>query len=69
MGLSMASTPDVRRLRIAVAATAAEFLLAQFVVDSAVLRGVTGFALGASAAPFILQGVEEVFSKVMHDSL
>jgi hypothetical protein len=36
-------------------------LIAQLLVDSVVLRSATGISLGASAASFIRQGVDEMW--------
>jgi hypothetical protein len=38
-----------------------EILLAQTVLDSPVLRSLTGFAAGAAIAPFVQQGVAEMW--------
>ena len=48
-----------RALRWAVAASGVEFVLALVLVDSALLRAVSGFGLGATAAPFVVIGVEQ----------
>jgi uncharacterized membrane protein len=52
--------PDARLFRIAVAASFVEFAVAFFLIDSVVLRIVSGTALGASAAPFVRTGVAEL---------
>jgi len=53
--------PNTRALRWAVAASAVEFILALFVMDSVILRAASGLALGAMAAPFVVIGVEQAF--------
>ena len=52
--------PNNRWLRASLAIMAAEFLLARFVLDAAVLRSFSGILVGLSAAPFVKQGVEEL---------
>jgi hypothetical protein len=39
----------------------AEFALARLFVDIALLRSISGILIGAAAAPFVRQGVEEMF--------
>ena len=47
-------------LRVSIVMTMAEFAIARFFVDSSVLRCLSGILLGAAAAPFVQQGVEEM---------
>jgi hypothetical protein len=58
-----------RILRIAVAATAVEFIFALFVVDSVAFRAASGLALGASAAPFVRIGLNQLFAGAVRDSM
>jgi uncharacterized membrane protein len=51
--------PNASALRWAVIASAVEYVLALMVMDSVVLRALTGFVLGATAAPFVQIGVEQ----------
>src|SRR5438552_1508774 len=51
---------NVRWLRIAVVIMLCEFVIARLVIDSALLRSVSGVLVGLSAAPFVAQGVEEI---------
>jgi len=62
-GLLTLSKPDARLFKVAVAVTAAEWLLAFAVFDSEVLRALSGIMLGASAAPIVRKGVEEMFAR------
>lgn len=62
-GLLILSKPSARLFKIAAAITAAEWLLAFFVFDSEVLRALSGILLGASAAPIVRTGVEEMFAR------
>lgn len=54
--------PNVQWLLTAAALTLAQWLLAATVLDSVALRAATGVLLGASAAPLVLKGVEEMFA-------
>ena len=47
-------------LRVSIVMTIAEFAIARFFVDSSVLRCLSGILIGAAAAPFVQQGVEEM---------
>jgi hypothetical protein len=38
-----------------------EFLLAHLIVDLALLRCLTGVGIGAGVAPFVKQGIEEMW--------
>lgn len=60
MSLWIGLKPSVRWLRASIAIMAAEFLLARFILDAAVLRSFSGILVGLSAAPFVKQGVEEL---------
>ena len=61
----------VRWLKISIAITAMQWLLAVTVMDSELLRVLSGLLLGATAAPVIRTGVEEMFSRVRtaHESM
>ena len=58
---------DRRWLQVSFAATAIEILLAFVIVDSLVLRSLTGLALGAAVAPFVVAGVEELLLGDAHE--
>jgi uncharacterized membrane protein len=62
-GLLTLSKPNARWFTIAVGITAAEWLLAFAVFDSALLRTLSGILLGASAAPIVRTGLEEMFAR------
>lgn len=47
-------------LKLAILASLAEAVLEWTVMDSVVLRSLTGFALGAAAAPFVRIGIDEM---------
>jgi uncharacterized membrane protein len=47
-------------LKMAILASVAEALIEWTVLDSVVLRSLTGFALGAAVAPFVRLGVAEM---------
>ena len=71
-GLLTLSTPNARWLKIALAITAVEWLFAFAVYDSEILRALSGVALGASAAPIVRKGVEEMFARrvrTAHESM
>ena len=68
-GLIAGLPPNARWLKMAIAANAAEFLLALIVVDSAGLRILSGLALGATTAPFVLIGVEQILAGATRDSM
>lgn len=71
-GLLTLSKPGARWFRIAVAITAAEWLIAFALFDSEILRALSGLLLGASAAPIVRTGVEEMFAKrvrTAHESM
>jgi len=71
-GLLTLSKPNPRFFKIAVTITAAEWILAFAVVDSEVLRALSGILLGASAAPIVRTGVEEMFARrvrTAHESM
>lgn len=71
-GLLAFSKPRARWFRIAVAITAAEWLLAFAIFDSEILRTLSGILLGASAAPIVRTGVEELFARrvrTAHESM
>jgi len=52
--------PSLKGLRLALAGVLVEFLVARAVVDSAWLRAMTGLALGAAVAPFVVIGMEQM---------
>jgi uncharacterized membrane protein len=62
-GLLALSKPSARLFKIALAVTAVEWLLAFVLFDSEILRALSGLLLGASAAPIVRTGVEELFAK------
>jgi hypothetical protein len=71
-GLLILSKPNARWFTIAAGITAAEWLLAFAVFDSAILRALSGILLGASAAPIVRTGVEEMFARrvrTAHESM
>src|SRR5690242_14530294 len=47
-------------LKIAVALTATEFIVARVLLDPAWLRTPTGLLLGAAAAPFVIIGIQQM---------
>jgi uncharacterized membrane protein len=70
-GLLLLRVPNVRWLKISIAITALEWLLAVTVVDSETLRVLSGLLLGAIAAPVVRTGLEETFIRVRtaHESM
>lgn len=72
VGLLLLRVPNVRWLRISIAIIALEWLFALTVMDSETLRVLSGLLLGATAAPVIRTGVEEMFIRVRttaHESM
>ena len=61
LGLS----PRTRLLRLAIVVMLAEFLLARLVADTAVARSLSGIFFGATAAPFVRKGMEEITRESM----
>jgi uncharacterized membrane protein len=59
--LSLRSTP--RAVKVAVALTIVEFIVAKTAWDSPWLRSATGLVLGGAIAPFVQQGVAEMFHR------
>jgi uncharacterized membrane protein len=51
---------SVRWLRVSIVLMLCEFVFARLVLDSAVLRSMTGILIGLSAAPFVRQALEEI---------
>jgi uncharacterized membrane protein len=51
---------NVRRLRLAVVFVVCEFVIAHVLIDTALLRSLSGILAGWSVAPFVRQGVEEL---------
>lgn len=70
-GMFLLRVPNVRWLKISIAITALEWFFALTVVDSETLRALSGLLLGATAAPVIRTGVEELFIRVRtpHESM
>jgi len=58
---SIPSTP--RAVKVAIVATLAEFVIALTVWDSPWLRATTGLALGATVAPFVTTGVQQMLRR------
>ena len=52
-----------RWLQIAIVSSALEFLLALTLIDSVALRAATGFLFGATVAPFVEIGIEEMMQR------
>ena len=53
--------PQLFYLKVAVVAMFSEVLLALTLLDSPIARGATGLFLGATIAPFVRTGVEQMF--------
>jgi len=51
---------SVRWLRISILLVVCEFIIARFLIDSTVLRSMSGILVGLSAAPFVRAGLEEI---------
>lgn len=51
---------SVRWLRISIVLVLLEFVFARLVLDSAVLRSMSGILVGLSAAPFVRQALQEI---------
>jgi uncharacterized membrane protein len=68
-GLLMLHTPNVRWLKLAIAATAAEWLFALLVMDIPLLRSMSGLLLGGVVAPFVRLGVEQMFARLVHEPM
>jgi uncharacterized membrane protein len=71
-GLATLSKPNARLLKIALGITAVEWLLAFAIFDSEMLRALSGILLGASAAPIVRKGMEEMFARrvrTAHESM
>jgi uncharacterized membrane protein len=62
-GLLIFKEPDARRFTKAAAVTVLEWLLALAILDSEFLRVLSGILLGATAAPIIRTGVNELFTR------
>ena len=52
--------PSARWLRAAILIAITEFVIARLFLDSAITRSLSGILLGATAAPFVNQGVLEL---------
>lgn len=62
--LVLSIAPRTTAFRVALYANVAEFVLAQFVLDSAPIRFLCGAALGWCASPIVRSGVEELFLRM-----
>ena len=62
-GLLVLHRPRVRWFTVSVVITLVEWLVAFMVFDSDILRALSGILLGASAAPIVRSGVEEMFMR------
>ena len=51
---------NVRWLRASLVLMLAEFVIARVLMDTAILRSISGILVGLSAAPFVRQGIEEI---------
>ena len=51
---------NVRWLRASLVLVLAEFVIARVLMDTAILRSISGILVGLSAAPFVRQGIEEI---------
>ena len=60
--------PQLLLVKVAVAATALELLLALTLLDSPISRFATGLLLGTAVAPFVRIGIEQMFG-VREDAL
>jgi hypothetical protein len=71
VGLPLVRTTRVGWFKIALALTGIQWLLAIMILDSEVLRVLSGVVLGATAAPIIREGFEELFTKTRtaHESM
>jgi uncharacterized membrane protein len=68
-GILLYLPANARRLKIAIGATAAELVVARFLLDHAALRSITGLFLGAMAAPFIPMGINQMLQRLRNDSM
>jgi uncharacterized membrane protein len=70
-GLLLLRASNVRWLKIAIVTTGMQWLLALTILDSEFLRVISGLFLGATAAPIIRDGIEDLFIRVRtaHDSM
>ena len=71
-GLVVLRTPNVRWLKLAATITLMEWLVAAAVFDSEILRVLSGVLLGATAAPIVRTGVEEMLTRSVrtaHESM
>lgn len=62
-GLLVLRRPRTRWFTLSVAITIAEWLLAFVLFDSEILRAATGILVGATAAPIVRKGVEEMLTR------
>jgi uncharacterized membrane protein len=63
-GLLLLRQPNVRWLKISIVITALEWFFALTVLDSETLRSLSGLLLGATAAPIVRTGVEEMLMRL-----
>ncbi len=63
LGTLSLARANLKMLMLALSATLVEFTLAHFILDSAWLRAGSGLALGMTAAPFVVLGVEEMIEE------
>ena len=68
-GLLFHQAPNIRWLKVALALTAAEFVFAQVAAEIPLLRAVSGALLGASAAPIVRSGIEQMFARFAHEAM
>jgi len=61
--LSLTVPGKVTWLRVSIMLTLAEFAIARLFYDTAVLRCLSGFLLGITAAPFVREGVEQMLGR------
>jgi uncharacterized membrane protein len=60
IALVLSTRERTTMLKLAILGTLAEVLLEWALLDSVLLRSLTGFALGAAIAPFVRVGVDEM---------
>ena len=65
MGLLVLREPNIRWLKLAIAISVGQWVLAIALVDSEILRVLSGVLLGAIAAPVVRTGVEEMFASIV----
>jgi uncharacterized membrane protein len=60
IGILLTARTNFWLLKIASALTLTEFVLARVLIDSALLRGITGVLLGYAVAPFMELGIKQM---------